>query len=71
MVKAYQVYIVCTAFPPSHFSLEFGQFFSQLIDSFLLGFLLCGHLLLLLHVTVLLLAYQLLQRKDQSKSQIR
>lgn len=71
MIKAYQACIVCTAFLPSHFSLEFGQFFSQLIDSFLLSFLLCSHPLLLLDVTVLLLAYQLLQMKDQSTSQIR
>lgn len=71
MLRAYQVCVACAGFLPSHFRLEFGQFFSQLIDSLLLSFLLCGHLLLLLDVTVLLLADQLLQRKDQSKSQTR
>lgn len=71
MLKAYHVYIVCSGFLPGHFSLEFGQFFSQLTDSFQLGFLLGSGLLFLLHVTVLLLAYQLLQRKDKSKSQTR
>lgn len=71
MLRANQVCVACAGFLPSHFRLEFGQFFSQLTDSLLLSFLLCGHLLLLLDVAVLLLADQLLQRKDQSKSQTR
>lgn len=59
------VYIVCTVVLPSHFGLEFGQFFSQQTDSLLLRLLLCSHLLLLFSITVLLLADELLQRKHQ------